>query len=290
MCVRPNIVILGASSLIGPWMLKQLTQKNFSGQCYNRTPVNFDRAKNFTWQAIDIAFPENFNPPHQSIVISLIPLFLLPPFLPQMVNCQQLIAFSTTRIFGKRESSCSKEQKIIKSFNLAEKRIRQIFTEQKIPWTILRPTLIYDGYSDQNITKMAKFIQKWKFLPLAHPANGLRQPVHADDLAAAAIAAIKNPSSYNRSFNLGGGEILTYRQMAYRVFNTLGMPSRILLLPPKLILSIFKLFKVLTTKGPGAEMFIRMNQDLIYDMASARQALDYTPRPFRPEFRLGQKT
>ena len=286
MSKRPNIIILGATSLIAPWLVKRLTRIGLSGQSYSRRQISFDRADKFAWKALDISFSTEFSPQSQSIVISLLPLWRLSSLLPRLQDCQQLIAFSTTSIFGKSDSPNPEEQKLIKSIQTAENEIVQVMEEQRIPWTILRPTLIYDGQNDHNITAMAQFIQKWRILPVAGPANGLRQPVHADDLAAAAIAAIENPSSYNRSFNLGGGETLTYRKMAQKVFQAMGKRSWILPLPPKLIYTICGLLKLMIMDGPNAAMFMRMNQDLAYDLKDARQALNYTPRPFQPDFHL----
>ena len=283
-----QIIVLGASSLIAPWLLKRLTQKGMSGHFYSRKKINVDQADNFTWKALDITLPTNFSP--DSILINLLPLWLLPPLLPQLQNCQHLIAFSTTSVYGKNDSPNLTEQKLIKTIKEAEKKVIRISAEQRIPWTILRPTMIYDGHSDQNITAMAKFIQKWRILPVANPATGLRQPVHADDLATAVVAAVENPSSFNRSFNLGGGEILSYHQMAQRIFQAMGKPPRIIPLPLKLILTTCNLVNLITTKGPNAAMFMRMNQDLIYDFTNAVKALNYNPRPFLPDFQKFKKT
>lgn len=284
MTKRTNIIVLGASSLIAPWILKRLTRMNLSGQYYSRKQLCLNKTNNFIWRLLDTSFPTNFKPQPHSIVISLLPLWLLPPLLPQLKNCQQLIAFSTTSIFAKKNSTNPMERKLIKTIRTAENDIIQAYTKQRTPWTILRPTLIYDGQNDHNITAMARFIQKWQILPIAAPAIGLRQPVYADDLAAAAVAAIKNPLSYNNSFNLGGGEILTYQQMANRVFQALGKRSRILPLPPMLIYTICWLIKFVSKEGPNAAMFMRMNKDLIYDFTNAKLALNYKPRPFQPNF------
>lgn len=276
-----NIIILGAGSLIAPWLVTQLRQKGIGGQCYSRRKIHLDKIDTFSWERLDITQPAKFRP--ESIVISLLPLWLMPPLLPQLEDCQHLIVFSTTSIFSKCDSPNPEERELIKKIKAAEKKVIQTSTVKKIPWTILRPTLIYDGQYDQNITAIAKFIQRWRVLPVASPAKGLRQPVHADDIAAAVVAAIKNPSSYNHSFNLAGGEILTYHQMVQRIFCAMGKPSRILPIPLKIILAICKTIRFITP-GPNAAMFIRMNQDLVYDFSDARQALNFTPRHFQPDF------
>jgi len=285
---KPNIIILGASSLITPWLVKQLTDVNLGGQCYSRKQINYEDADNFRWQKFDANCPADFNPQPKSIAITLLPLWLVPALLPQLSDCQQLIAFSTTSIFGKSTSSDPDEQKLVQKIRAAETEIIRMSTERKIPWTILRPTLIYDGFNDHNITAMAQFIRKWRILPVASPAKGLRQPVHAGDLATAVISTLGNTSSYNRSFNLGGGEIISYRKMVERVFHSLGLKPRIVPLPPNLIRLTYILLKLISAKGPSAAMFMRMNQDLSYDLTDAQQRLNYVPRPFQPDFHRGQ--
>jgi nucleoside-diphosphate-sugar epimerase len=56
--------------------------------------------------------------------------------------------------------------------------------------TLLRPTLIYGCGLDQNISRLARIIRLCRCMLVAGQARGLRQPVHADDLAALAVAAL----------------------------------------------------------------------------------------------------
>lgn len=281
---QPHIHILGAGSLINPWLVKRLTEEGLSGHCYSRTQIKLPTATNFRWQALDVTRPEDFAPEPGSIIISLLPLWLLPPILPQMKDSLQLVAFSTTSVFGKSSSANKVEQLLVEKIATAEKTIIQNTEELEIPWTILRPTLIYDGKNDDNITAMAKFIKKWHILPIAGPGTGMRQPVHADDLAAAVISALQNKASYNRSFNLGGGETLSYHQMAVRIFEILEKKPLIVSLPTQPIVAGCKLLDLLLSKKVNSEMFVRMNQDLAYDQSDAQQCLHYAPRTFQPIF------
>jgi nucleoside-diphosphate-sugar epimerase len=153
--------------------------------------------------------------------------------------------------------------------------------------TILRPTIIYDGKHDKNITRMARFIKRWRFLPVAAPAKGLRQPIHFDDVAKAALLCLNNPDADNKAFNISGGEILTYRAMAERVFTALGMKPRFLMLPTALLQKAFRFsarIGLVKETSFGASMFQRMNEDLIFDTAEGLRALNYQPRRFEPAF------
>jgi hypothetical protein len=55
-------------------------------------------------------------------------------------------------------------------------------------WTILRPTLIYGAGIDRSITPIVQRALRLRLFPIPL-AGGLRQPVHADDIARAVVAA-----------------------------------------------------------------------------------------------------
>jgi hypothetical protein len=285
MTTRPNILILGAGSLIAPWLVKRLSQKGFSGQCYSRSQINFELGDNFTWYPLEACLPEGFHPQPLSVVISLLPLWLLPSLLPQLQDCHQLIALSTTSIFSKVDSPDPAERRVIQQILEAEAQIINHCKQHQTPWTILRPTMIYDGRFDANVTAIANFINKWHILPLAKPANGLRQPVHADDLAAVVATAINNPASFQRAFNLGGGETLSYLEMVKKIFDVVGKRPRIIKVPTGILRAICRFSRQDSAVQSRVAMFTRMNQDLEYDWSEAHDTLNYSPRSFNPRFR-----
>ena len=53
-------------------------------------------------------------------------------------------------------------------------------------------------------------------------AQGLRQPIHVEDVAAVCFSALRAPDAANRAYNISGGETLTYSDMVERVFVALG--------------------------------------------------------------------
>ena len=151
--------------------------------------------------------------------------------------------------------------------------------------TILRPTLIYDGQHDANITRMARIIRRCGTFPIAAPGEGLRQPIHADDVAGAVMGALDNPAVAGKALNIAGGEILTYRQMVERVFIALGRHPRPLLLPTDKLAMAFAVatrLGILREKAFGFGVFNRMNEDLVFDCAEGLALLRYAPRSFAP--------
>ncbi len=152
------------------------------------------------------------------------------------------------------------------------------------PGPFCGPTLIYAEGFDRNVTRLARLIRRIGVLPLSGDGGGLRQPVHADDLAAAAIAAAMAPAAENKAYDLPGGETLTYRQMAERVFEGLGRKPAILSLPEPVWRLAFALARPLLP-GANAQMGSRMSEDLAFDGAAAAVDFGWTSRPFRPDFR-----
>ena len=146
---------------------------------------------------------------------------------------------------------------------------------------ILRPTLIYGLGRDRNICEIARFIRRFGFFPLFGKANGLRQPIHAKDVANACLAALDAPAAANRAYNIAGGETLTYRDMVGRVFAALGRRPFVLTVP----LRGFRLAATMLRSLPryrqwSASMAERMNQDLVFEQIEPMRDLSFYPRGF----------
>jgi nucleoside-diphosphate-sugar epimerase len=282
-----HCLILGAGSQLTPFLSQRLAATGYQGTCVSRTPPPETPAIHpaFPWRRVDLAEAPDWPATGGTIAFSVLPLWLLPTHVPALAasGVQQLIAFSSTSVFAKADSPDPAEQALAERLAEAESATAAACEAAGIPWTILRPTLIYGSGRDQNVSAVARFARRYGFFPVAHPAAGLRQPVHADDLAQAAVAAIGNPKAYNRAFDLPGGETLTYRHMVERVFEATGRSPRILPLPTGLLQVAMRLVQDRLPYRYSPVLFLRMNQDLTFDAGEAVSALGYNPRPFTPE-------
>jgi nucleoside-diphosphate-sugar epimerase len=146
---------------------------------------------------------------------------------------------------------------------------------------ILRPTLIYGRGRDKNLTEIVRFVRRFGFFPLLGLAGGLRQPVHAEDVAAACVSALTSPVAANRTYNLSGGETLPYREMVRRVFATVGKLPHLVMIPRCMFrLAVTALRLLPWYQHWTMEMAERMNRDLVFDHADATRDLGFSPRPF----------
>ncbi|MEO0310361.1 MAG: hypothetical protein RIQ89_18 [Bacteroidota bacterium] len=276
-------LVTGASNQIGHFLLPRLQAAGFRVIAISREPPASLGAQGIMWQKLDLR-RQLLPCVSPSILFHLAPLPLLPKLLreaPSPLPFRRVIAFSTTSCFSKIASTDMNERHVVQSIHDAELELAKISHERGIVWTVFRPTLIYGAGQDKNISFIAQFIQKFGFFPIIGGGDGLRQPVHADDLAAACVQACTEKYTFNRAYNLSGGQTLTYKEMVEGVFRALNKPPRIIPLPSlplKLALQILRTFPQFRHLSPA--MLDRMRMDLCFDHASAKHDFGYQPRQF----------
>lgn len=277
---QSGLTVFGASSLVGRFLLMRLEA---DGRPYRA--VSRNGSDDPKWLANDLERLSPATLPPAAGVISLAPIWVLPASLPALreAGLRRLVAVSSTSRFTKAESSDSAERAVASSLGAAEEAVSAFCDAHGIAWTILRPTLIYSEGRDENVSRLARLIRRAGVLPLSGSGAGRRQPVHADDVAAGALAAFDAAGAAGRAFDLPGGETLSYRAMCVRIFQALGRPPLLLSLPPPVWRAAFRLAKPLLP-GAGAAMGERMAEDLVFDGGPAREAFDWAPRAFRPVF------
>lgn len=149
--------------------------------------------------------------------------------------------------------------------------------------TVLRASLIYGAGLDRSLTPFVNFAQRWRVFPLLLGARGLRQPVHAGDLAGACIAASAAPVPARRVYDVGGGERISFDAMLARVraslpFGTLPVP-----VPYALARACARLARSTQTFAAASPAALqRMNDDLVVDNTAAVSDFGWSPRDFRP--------
>ena len=276
-----EVGVIGATSLVGDWLLPMLTQSGWRVTAYSRRMAG-QAVKGVEWRQLSSFQRTKKDLPYW---ICLAPIWVLSAnfTLLESHGVRRIVVLSSTSRFTKEDSSDPQEQAVAQRLAETELCVQAWAEKNGVKWVILRPTMIYDLERDKNIIEIARFIRRFGFFPLLGEAGGLRQPVHAQDVASACMAALKSIGSDNRAYNLSGGEILSYREMVTRGFTALGLQARFLPVP----LSAFRVAVALLRCLPryrqwSAAMAQRMNKDMVFDHGEAVRDLGFSPRPFRP--------
>ena len=179
----------------------------------------------------DLNKPDLFQPVASTSAtwISCAPIWLFAPFLHHLASnypdrlqgLRCVIACSSSSAITKRFAANRFDQNLVEKLVAAEDLLLVTCRLLGVPCRILRPTLIYGkagAFGDQNLSRLTQLMRRWPFLPL--PAeSGLRQPIHARQLAAVALYLSEHLEGSHQDLSLpecisvGGDATLSYDEM-----------------------------------------------------------------------------
>ena len=282
-----KVGLLGATSLVGQCLLPLLKQSGWQIKAFSRRPPE-TACPSTEWIQLKQPVCQNdfIDDPTEKIThwICVASIWVFPDYfhILERYGAKRVIAVSSTSRFTKSDSADAEEKMTAQKLSESENRLETWAQTKGIDWIILRPTLIYGLGRDKNISELIRLIRRIGFFPLAGQAKGLRQPIHAEDLAAACLSALEKVGPTQHAYDLSGGETITYREMINRLFAALGRNPRIINIP----LWFFKIAVILIHLFPRyrhwtAQMAERMNTDMIFDHADAIRDLNFSPRAFQ---------
>jgi nucleoside-diphosphate-sugar epimerase len=227
----------------------------------------------------DLSRPKSLNLTGRfDVLVHLAPLWLLPENLDAVLRSgvTRVIAFSSTSAETKRSSPEDADRRLASALLTAEANIREAVAYRAVGVTLFRPTMIYGFGRDGNVAAIARFVKRLGFFPIAGTGRGLRQPVHALDLAGATASCMDLQWTWGENYSLGGAEKLSYRDMVARIFRAMERTPRILNVPAPMYSGLIRVAARLGLLGavsPGAAR--RMNEDLCFDIGPAEKDFGY---------------
>ncbi len=232
----------------------------------------------------DLSKPEDFSysiNTENSIVISLVPIWVFSNFLTKLIQAypnsliglNSLIVTSSSSALTKAYAFNQFDKTLSKRLIESENIILSIARKYSIPCTIIRPSMIYgsvSNYNDRNISQLQNIMKYCPFILFPHN-SGLRQPIHASQLANVAYnialanyKQIENPP-YPPMICVGGDDQISYYDLLKKI--QLSFPKRspirnclIIRIPKRLYLLI--IFPILLVLPKIGESLLRVFSDL----------------------------
>lgn len=289
-----SVVVTGAASQVGFFLLPRLAAAGIRVVAVSRRPEALAIASfgpgwhgqgSASWVRADLERPSGSGwSGGCEAWIHLGPLRLVPPLLDDAPDSlRRIVAFGSTSRFTKARSNHPREQRIVADLEAGEAGLARSCNAAGIGWTLFRPTLIYGAGLDRNVMVIATAIRRFGLFPLVGGGAGLRQPVHADDLAAACVAALAAPGTEGCAYDLSGAEVLSYRAMVERIFYAIGRPPRLLPVPVAMVgFALWCLSRLPRYRDFNIEMARRMADDMVFPHDAAARDFGYRPRAFEP--------
>ena len=116
---------------------------------------------------------------------------------------------------------------IQKSKGIAEEHIRK----SGVPYTIIRSSVVF-GPEDRFTNNLAQLLRAAPgFFPIPNDGRTLIQPLWVEDLVTCLLWALQNPDMVNQTYEIGGGEYFSLRQVLEKLMSITHTRRLLLQLP-----------------------------------------------------------
>jgi uncharacterized protein YbjT (DUF2867 family) len=160
-------------------------------------------------------------------------------------------------------------------------RGEQIVRGSSLDGVILRPSLLFgDGDGFFNLIKVT--LTWWSPGVVAIPGDGSTrfQPLSVDDLALAIVRCLAEPARTGQTYEIGGPDYITYREIVDRVMAVTGKRRLKLSMPIPLISALTAVTDRVLPIFPVSHDQIRsLRTDNFTDLGAFEAAFGFTPRP-----------
>ena len=180
------------------------------------------------------------------------------------------ILVHSTMIFSKNKSK----------FILNRINIEKDLLKKNKNLTILRPTMIYGNKRDINISRLIKYLDKFKIFPIFGNGKNLLQPVYVDDLSKSYFNVIKNKNiTFNKSYNLAGKNSIEYLKILKIIESALKKKIIFIRLPINISAILVKILNILFFgKFPiNSSQVRRQGEDKIFSFDEATKDFNFNP-------------
>ena len=154
-----------------------------------------------------------------------------------------------------------------------------------IPYTILRPSLIY-GPGDQFTLRLAEIIRQSPVLPVLGSGKSKVQPIAVDDAVSCIVKAVKSDAFLNESYEIGGPEQLTYEEVTRAIAGAMGIKRTAVHVPMFFMKPMTRVLEAMLQKPPvTTDQLIMLREDNVCSMRDIREVFGIEPVKFQEGIR-----
>jgi uncharacterized protein YbjT (DUF2867 family) len=168
---------------------------------------------------------------------------------------------------------------------LASKGRAQAYVAQSgLDWTAFRPSVIW-GPEDEFANIFARLVPITPIIfPIVGGEEARFQPVWVEDVASSAIAALNDPTTIEKEFELGGPEVLTLEQIERRVMEAIDANRMMLHFPMPFLRIAVKVMELALPNPPVTSSLLELLQVENVTKDNALNRFVESPRSFDPGF------
>ncbi|MCG9479541.1 MAG: NAD(P)H-binding protein [Actinomycetia bacterium] len=280
------IVLIGATSFIGPTVLKKLLEKDYEVKCFVKSGTDISSLqqtasalkKEITLARGNLNSADTiFSCAKKAEAIVYLTDLKNSYYVKNTLSSAARAGVKRIVFLGSTTVLVPQETKIKQDKIASEKMIEK----SGLDYTILRASMIYGSENDTNFSKMIKYIKDKGYFYLFGKGDNLIQPVYIEDVATAIAEVIANEKTYNKTYELAGKEPIKYSQMLDIVKEKMGLDFKIRKVPMGLASFIVSIYSKMS-KNPHLtpDQIQRLKYDKTYSYSQAQQDFGFSPLSF----------
>jgi uncharacterized protein YbjT (DUF2867 family) len=226
-----RILVTGATGFVGPAIVRALVDAGHTVRVLEREPERSASLPNQEAAVGDVTDPASLRQAAegQDVVIHLVALLAGRPEEFQRVmeqGTRDLVEAAkdagVKRFVLMSALGTDEQTKDLVPYYHAKWEMEQIVKASGIEHVIFRPSFIFGpgGGALQQFSRIAKLAP---ITPIVGPGTQRIQPIWIDDVAASFVAGVEKHASTNRTFELGGPDIVTWNELWSRLKSALGI-------------------------------------------------------------------
>lgn len=148
-----------------------------------------------------------------------------------------------------------------------------------VPTAVVRFSSVF-GEGDEFFNVIAALVKLAPIVPIAGTGMARFQPIHVDDAARVCVGALHDPSMAGRTYEIGGPDLLTYRQMVDAVAGALGTRRIQVSVPPALMGPLVRVMSsVMETPPITLDQLEMLRYDNVGKPGVVEREFRFKPRP-----------
>ena len=165
------------------------------------------------------------------------------------------------------------------AYSLSKRAAEHLVRESGVPWTIVRPTLVYGKVGGLEFDMFLKYLRSFPVVPFIGSGEAIKRPVYVDDLVQGICSLESFPDGTGKAYNFSGGKGITMLDFTRLCLILMGKEHKPILHLPVWVCKLLAWILQRTMKKPPLRwnMIAGVIQDADLDPSEATRDLGYRP-------------
>ena len=164
-------------------------------------------------------------------------------------------------------------------YSLSKRACENIVKNAGVPFTIVRPTLVYDTQGGLEFDVFLDYLRTFPVVPFIGTGRAIKRPVFVEDINDAMLALCGNVKAHGKIYNFSGGEAISIREFSRFCLQLMNMGKKKIVTVPVWVCHVTAWIMGILMKRPPLRwpVIAGITQDANLDLSLAHDELGYNP-------------